>query len=273
VSETVSAARRQELTDKYDQAEAAFKDGKLVAARGIYSEIVDQGLKSDENHKIVKRLEELADKMIFSNVHIDGDALTEMFDVPPGGVADRIAARKRIGRELLRKVNDLNDKYQLQANQKIKVINGPFHVVVDKSDFTLTLFLKDPNTKKPVFIKRFTVGLGQDNSTPTGTWYIRNMELNPDWRNPKNGKFIKPDEAGYPLGKPGRWIGLAGKNGNAKGTSGYGIHGTPERDSMGKMASMGCVRMLDEDVAQVWMCVRIRQGGDESHDTEVVVQD
>ena len=46
-----------------------------------------------------------------------------------------------------------------------------------------------------------------------------------------------------------RWIGLEGVKGNAVGREGYGIHGTIEPESIGKAVSMGCVRMLNEDVA------------------------
>jgi lipoprotein-anchoring transpeptidase ErfK/SrfK len=33
---------------------------------------------------------------------------------------------------------------------------------------------------------------------------------------------------------------------------GYGIHGTIEQDSIGRQASMGCIRMRPDDVALVY---------------------
>jgi lipoprotein-anchoring transpeptidase ErfK/SrfK len=48
------------------------------------------------------------------------------------------------------------------------------------------------------------------------------------------------------------WIGLAGIDGHAVGKVSYGIHGTIEPDSIGKEASMGCIRMRNEDVAIVF---------------------
>jgi hypothetical protein len=70
------------------------------------------------------------------------------------------------------------------------------------------------------------------------------------------GKW-RTDDPEYPLGKPGRWIGLEGVFGNALGTHGYGIHGTNEPDSIGKQESLGCVRMLNKDVEELWYLMRI----------------
>jgi lipoprotein-anchoring transpeptidase ErfK/SrfK len=48
------------------------------------------------------------------------------------------------------------------------------------------------------------------------------------------------------------WIGLAGTDGQAIGQTSYGIHGTIDPDSIGKMASMGCIRLRNEDIALVY---------------------
>ena len=48
------------------------------------------------------------------------------------------------------------------------------------------------------------------------------------------------------------WIGLSGTDGQAVGKTSYGIHGTIDPSSIGKQESMGCIRMKNEDVAQVF---------------------
>ena len=50
-----------------------------------------------------------------------------------------------------------------------------------------------------------------------------------------------------PLG--GYWMGLVGLEGDAVGKNSYGIHGTIEPDSIGKQASMGCIRLGHDDIA------------------------
>jgi lipoprotein-anchoring transpeptidase ErfK/SrfK len=53
-----------------------------------------------------------------------------------------------------------------------------------------------------------------------------------------------------PIGK--YWLALEGADDRTRGLSGYGIHGTIEPDSIGKQASMGCVRLRDDDIALVY---------------------
>jgi lipoprotein-anchoring transpeptidase ErfK/SrfK len=48
------------------------------------------------------------------------------------------------------------------------------------------------------------------------------------------------------------WIGLTGVDGEAVGKLSYGIHGTIEPDSVGKMSSMGCIRLRNDDVKQIY---------------------
>ncbi|MFC1781908.1 L,D-transpeptidase, partial [Planctomycetota bacterium] len=59
-----------------------------------------------------------------------------------------------------------------------------------------------------------------------------------------------PDDPDYPLGP--RWIGLEGLEGDAKGRSGFAIHGNKEPESIGSAASRGCVRMRNDDVILVY---------------------
>jgi lipoprotein-anchoring transpeptidase ErfK/SrfK len=60
-------------------------------------------------------------------------------------------------------------------------------------------------------------------------------------------------EAGDPLNPLGKfWIGLQGTEGDAVGKEGFGIHGTIEPDSIGKETSHGCIRLINENVEQVY---------------------
>ena len=63
--------------------------------------------------------------------------------------------------------------------------------------------------------------------------------VNPTYYGPEG--VIKADDPANPLGE--RWIDIGDS---------YGIHGTHEPDSIGQDKSRGCVRMLNEDVAEVY---------------------
>ena len=47
-------------------------------------------------------------------------------------------------------------------------------------------------------------------------------------------------------------MGLEGTDGQAVGQRSYGIHGTIDPASIGKMSSMGCIRLKNEDVEVVY---------------------
>jgi len=61
---------------------------------------------------------------------------------------------------------------------------------------------------------------------------------------------MEADDPKNPLGE--FWIGLVGTEGAALDKHGYGIHGTIDPDSIGKQASLGCIRLKNEDVAVVY---------------------
>ena len=87
-------------------------------------------------------------------------------------------------------------------------------------------------------VRKFGVATGQAiYPTPTGTFSVVDMQLNPWWRPPDSdwAKGLKPipPGPGNPLGT--RWMGLS--------APGVGIHGTPDDTSIGYSASHGCIRM------------------------------
>src|SRR5581483_7849301 len=93
------------------------------------------------------------------------------------------------------------------------------------------------------------VGLGRDNSTPTGLWVIQPQnKTHPATYYGLHGEgVIDANDPKNPLG--GYWMGITGLEGEAVGKSSYGIHGTIDPDSIGKMASQGCIRLRHDDIA------------------------
>ncbi len=74
--------------------------------------------------------------------------------------------------------------------------------------------------------------------------------VNPAWANPRTGERFSRHDPDNPIGE--RWIGLEGIDDANRDLAGYGIHGTIEPESVGRQSSMGCVRMLPEDVEVVY---------------------
>jgi hypothetical protein len=95
----------------------------------------------------------------------------------------------------------------------------------------------------------YPVGLGRDVTTPTGSFRVANMIMNPDWYN--RGDVVPAGAPNNPLGN--RWMGL----GDANGATPYGIHPTAEQESIGGNDSQGCVRMRPADAVALFDLIRI----------------
>lgn len=109
-----------------------------------------------------------------------------------------------------------------------------YSIQVNKSKNTLAIF------KNQKLVRTFPVATGKDiNLTPVGTFKIVNKIKDP-WYSAKGIPGGTPEN---PLGT--RWLGLDVTN--TKGTK-YGIHGTNNPSSIGKHASLGCIRMKNKDV-------------------------
>ncbi|AFY68920.1 ErfK/YbiS/YcfS/YnhG family protein [Thalassoporum mexicanum PCC 7367] len=95
-------------------------------------------------------------------------------------------------------------------------------------------------------VKSYPVGVGRIGwETPTGTYQVRQMYERPAWKNPFTGDVIPGGDPDNPLGK--YWIGFWT---NGKDWSGF--HGTPNRNSVGQAVSHGCIRMYNEDIAELF---------------------
>jgi lipoprotein-anchoring transpeptidase ErfK/SrfK len=64
------------------------------------------------------------------------------------------------------------------------------------------------------------------------------------------GQHYKADDPLNPIGE--HWLGLEGIEASNSSLAGYGMHGTVEPESIGRDMSLGCVRLIADDVAIVW---------------------
>lgn len=237
-------------------ADNAAATGRLAEARVALNRALFDPRASDTDVEMLRtRLAEMNRTMIFSPAVTPGDPLVETYAIQPG---DRLitvvkASDLKVDWRFIQRVNAMSDPGRLRVGQKIKLVKGPFHAVVSKSDHRLDLFadITDPDGNR-LFIRSFPVGLGEGGSTPTGKWVVRPASklVNPHWVNPRTGERFAADDLKNPIGE--HWLGLTGADSQTEVLSGYGIHGTIEPETIGRDASMGCVRMLPEDIAVIY---------------------
>ncbi len=232
---------------------ALIDEGETLEARrrlsGLLFKSAD-GLSADDAATIRNRLAEVNANLVFSDRITPGDPLVAQYEVQPGDRLVRIADHFNVPYPFIEAINN-TPASRLRAGQKIKLIRGPFHARVSKRDFRLDTYLEEPGGN-PIYISSFSVGLGKDDSTPPGLWKCEagKKVVNPDWGNPRGREYFAPDDPKNPLGE--FWIGLTGIDEQTIGRLSYGIHGTIEPDSIGKQSSMGCIRLADGDIEQLY---------------------
>jgi lipoprotein-anchoring transpeptidase ErfK/SrfK len=229
-----------------------IEDQKLIEGRALLSRLLtgNPRLPIIEEQRIRDILTSVNEALVFSPQVTDGDPLAEKYVVQSGDLLARIAPRYHIPYACIERINRIQAR-NLQAGKVIKLIKGPFFAVITKHDFRLDLYLTGPDGL-PIYVRSLTVGLGEGDSTPTGHWIVEagRKVQNPDWRNPRTGEYFGRDEPKNPIGE--YWMALEGLEGDAAGKTGYGIHGTIEPDSVGRMMSMGCVRLRNDDIALLY---------------------
>lgn len=125
------------------------------------------------------------------------------------------------------------------------------HVVVDKSDGVLRVL--DANDK---LVAQFSATMGSSHDPlPLGTWTIKGSDYNPKFHfNPalfwdaKKGqtKEMLPPGPNGPVGVV--WMDLSKDH--------YGIHGTPNPETIGRAESHGCIRLTNWDAARLSMMIK-----------------
>jgi len=230
-------ARAEALIEAGRQAQAR---GDLLAARAHFSDAMQSPLSDAEETFLRAELTRLGQDTVFSARVLEGDPWVARYVVEAGDTLGRIASKFNVTPELLATINQLRDKNMIRLGQALKIVQGPFHAIIHADRFTLDVYLGK------TFVRSFRVGLGAEGSTPRGEWKVATKLVNPTYYPPRGGQIIAADDPQNPLGE--RWIGLEGVGGEAMGQLRYGIHGTIEPETIGRNASLGCVRMFNEDV-------------------------
>jgi hypothetical protein len=196
----------------------------------------------------------------------------------PAWVADYAAYYGTSKHFIARSLNGSADYFNqvVSAGSKFNVFRKDkklqFHLVIDVDKLKLGLYYYDMDTKERVLLKTYSIGLGRkDSLKPSGT-------LTP------LGVYALGDKiAIYSPGVVGffhdqktemirvfgtRWIPFGqALEGATEPAKGYGIHGVPwivdaktnqlveNKECVGKYESDGCIRLLNEDVEEIFAIV------------------
>ncbi|RKY21203.1 MAG: hypothetical protein DRQ55_05050 [Planctomycetota bacterium] len=141
---------------------------------------------------------------------------------------------------LIRLINGMSSD-MVHPGQTLLVPREPLRLEVDRTQHGLVAWLG------PVPVAAYRIGLGKENRTPSGSFLIEDRQENPDWY--FQGRRIPFGDPRNVLGT--RWLGFQ----DGPGVVGYGIHGTSAPESVGGDESMGCIRMRNADVEELFELV------------------
>ncbi len=215
-----------------------LKKGKKFEARNELSDLYFREADHIKRSELKKRLDELNKVLVFSRTP-SPDAI--FYKVKAGDSLVKIAKKFNINYAFIMRINN-KSRTLIKIGERLKILKGELSLLVDKSDYTLTILLNGH------YIKQYPVGIGKSDKTPVGEFIVDNKLVNPTW--------YAPDGV-YPFGHPKnvlgtRWIGFEDRN----DLYGYGIHGTADPDSIGKDMSNGCIRMKNENVEELFDFVK-----------------
>ena len=210
--------------------------GDMLAARESFKKVIDHFPGCSRMNQAVAGLSDANTRLLFSKIETPYSAVHV---VKSGESLALIAQKYNMTVELLMESNGLKSD-AIRKGDRLKVCTATFSILVDKSQNTLTLKANEE------LFKIYLVGTGKEGSTPIGEFQITNKLPEPTWFHPQGGVIPFGSKENL-LGT--RWIGI--------NSPGYGIHGTWEPDSVGKQSSAGCIRLVNEQVEELYKIVTV----------------
>ncbi len=228
-----TSERASELAD---QGLALYDGGRWLQAQKTLSQALALGVGGEKGARVRKALTELGSRIYLSATHVPGAPYVKAYRVRSGDTLSAIGKRFLVPYELIMRANGMTST-SLRADEAIRVIQGPVNLKVLKRRHELQAWLGE------VCMLVRSVGVGEANSTPEGTFVVKMKLKDPPYQpqHKPTSEFREPGAPDNPLGT--RWIDIGNH---------YGIHGTIEPLSIGRSVSEGCIRMHNRDVELVY---------------------
>jgi lipoprotein-anchoring transpeptidase ErfK/SrfK len=122
-----------------------------------------------------------------------------------------------------------------------------------------TIIIDTPNTYLYLVLgngraMRYGIGVGREGFTWAGTQTITRKAEWPDWHPPQEMIERQPYLPRFMAGGPGNPLGARAMY---LGGTVYRIHGTNAPDTIGQQVSSGCIRLVNEDVTDLYSRVNV----------------
>lgn len=186
-----------------------------------------------------KYLRALNIKILFDGVP---GGKNENYIIKSGDSLSRIAIKYNLPVSAIVKANKLKSA-TIYPGQRLKVYKGEWRIEVSK--IAKLLYVYDGDDLFAIY----DIGIGKEGRTPVGDFILTDKIEHPAWYSP-DGRIVPYGEKENVLGTHWLKIEPAGKTDSA--FIGYGIHGTWDEGSITKSLSNGCIRMTNDEVAELF---------------------
>ncbi len=232
----------EDVSKLLEEAAALREEDRLQAARELYQQALRLAADDATRRKVEDQLGQVHIDLIFSPRPMP----EKQEHLIQSGDQLRLLAR-RFGTtvDLIQKGNNISNPNRIRIGDRLLIFSGDFEMVANKTRRDMVVYLDGE------FFKRYRVGTGEFGKTPVGTFVVRDKISEPSW--------WPPDGREVPFGHPDnvlgtRWLSIEA-TGDTPRVRGYGIHGTWEPDSIGQEESAGCIRMLNEEVEELYIYI------------------
>jgi lipoprotein-anchoring transpeptidase ErfK/SrfK len=146
-----------------------------------------------------------------------------------------------------------NEGFQQVARFKRQIVSyytteAPGTIIIDTPSTYLYLVLGNGRAM------RYGIGVGREGFTWSGTQTITKKAEWPDWHPPQEMIERQPYLPRFMAGGPGNPLGARAMY---LGGTVYRIHGTNAPDTIGHQVSSGCIRLINEDVTDLYSRVNV----------------
>ncbi len=214
--------------DELQRARDLRADGKLAEARDVLQPLADL---PDAPAEVLDLI-----GLINTQILLTPAPAPQKVDytIVAGDTLGKLAAKYNAPVALIRQANNLSSDL-IRIGTRLRIYQAEFALVANKTANTLTV------TDRSKFFKRYRIGTGEFSKTPVGQFKIVSRQEKPTWyRGDKEIPYGDPENV---LGT--HWLGLD--------IPGYGIHGTWDNSVIGKQSTAGCLRLTNEDVAELYI--------------------